>query len=146
MATMTLPRIQAETMIAHARSGKPEEVCGLVARDQEGRISAILPVENAARDKIITYHMEPMAQNRAFMEMERQGWELAGIYHSHPASVAYPSQTDQGLAFDPFDDQPLYPDTLYFILSLADEQHPVIRAFLLPDPATIVEVEVRIEG
>src|SRR5688572_6464770 len=126
MTTITLPRLQAEAMIAHARSGKPEEVCGLVARDPAGRITAILPVANAARDKVITYHMEPLSQHRAFMEIERQGWDLAGIYHSHPATIAYPSQTDQGLAFDPFDEQPLYPDTLYFIISLADEQRPVI--------------------
>ncbi len=131
-------------MISHARSGKPEEVCGLVARDEAGTIVSTLPVENGARDKRITYHMEPLAQHRAFMEIERKGWELAGLYHSHPASPAYPSMTDQGLAFDPFDEQPLYPDTLYFIVSLADDEQPVIRAFLLPDPATIEEVAVRV--
>ncbi len=137
-----IPRVQAEMMIAHGRSGKPEEVCGLVARDQAGNITAVLPVENVAQNKIITYYMEPMSQHRAFMEVERQGWELAGIYHSHPASQAYPSQTDQGLAFDPYDDQPLFPGVYYFIVSLADEVNPVIRAFLLPDPETIEEVEV----
>lgn len=137
-----LPRIQAEMMIAHARSGKPEEICGLVAQERAGGITAILPVENAAQNKIITYYMEPMSQHRAFMELERRGWELAGIYHSHPASPAYPSQTDQGLAFDPYDDQPLYPGVHYFILSLADDANPVIRAFLLPDPETIEEVAV----
>ncbi|MDQ4075215.1 MAG: M67 family metallopeptidase [Chloroflexota bacterium] len=140
-----LPRAQAEAMIAHARSGKPEEVCGLVAEDAEGRITATLPVENGALDKRITYHMEPRSQHRAFMEMEEQGWELAGLYHSHPATRAYPSPTDQGLAFDPFDDQPLYPDMIYFIVSLADDEHPVIRAYLLPDPETIEEIEVAIE-
>ncbi len=141
-----VPQVQAAAMISHARSGKPEEVCGLVAREPEGGIVAALPVVNGARDKRITYHMEPMSQHRAFMEMERQGWELAGLYHSHPASPAYPSMTDQGLAFDPFDDQPLYPDTLYFIISLADDDRPVLRAFLLPDPQTIEEVVVDIEA
>lgn len=141
-----LPAVQAGAMISHARSGKPEEVCGLVAQDATGRIVAILPVENGARDKRLTYHMEPRSQHRAFMELERQGWELAGLYHSHPASPAYPSPTDQGLAFDPFDDQPLYPETLYFIISLADEARPVIRAFLLPSPERIEEAPVEIVG
>jgi [CysO sulfur-carrier protein]-S-L-cysteine hydrolase len=143
---LRLPGEHAEAMIAHARQGKPEEVCGLVARDPEGRICAVLPVENSAQDRRLTYHMEPLSQHRAFMEMEKQGWELAGLYHSHPASPAYPSQTDQGLAFDPFDDQPLYPDTIYFIVSLANDHQPVIRAFLLPDPETIEEIEVLLEG
>lgn len=139
---VVLPRFQAEAMIAHARSGKPEEICGLVAQDTEGNITAILPVENAAQNKIITYYMEPMSQHRAFMELEKHGWDLAGIYHSHPATVAYPSQTDQGLAFDPYDDAALFPGAYYFILSLADDAHPVIRAFLLPDQETIEEVAV----
>lgn len=130
--------------MSHARAGKPEEICGLVAADSNGKIVAVIPVENGARDKRITYHMEPMDQYRAFTEMERAGWELAGLYHSHPESPAYPSQTDQGLAFDPFDDEPLYPDTLYFIISVADPAQPTLRAFLLPDPTTIVEVPVEI--
>ncbi|MGH8010860.1 MAG: Mov34/MPN/PAD-1 family protein [Candidatus Binatia bacterium] len=145
MTMISLPGVQAEMMIAHARSGWPEEVCGLVARDETGRIVAVLPVANGARDKRITYHMEPISQHRAFMEMEHQEWELAGLYHSHPATAAYPSATDQGLAFDPYDDQPLYPNTIYFIISLADEAQPVIRAFLLPDPHTIEELEVIIK-
>jgi proteasome lid subunit RPN8/RPN11 len=147
--TVWLPRVQAALMIAHARSGKPEEVCGLVAQDLAGNIVAVMPVENAAKDKIITYTMEPMSQHRAFMGLEQQGWELAGIYHSHhshPASPAYPSQTDQALAFDPFDDEPLFPGAYYFILSLADEAQPVLRAFLMPDPDTIEEVRVIVEA
>jgi proteasome lid subunit RPN8/RPN11 len=141
-----LPRVQAEAMISHARSGKPEEVCGLVAHDESGQIVAILPVTNAARDSRLTYHMEPLAQHRAFMTMEERGWELTGIYHSHPASPAYPSATDQGLAFDPYDDQPLFPGTIYFIISVADERAPVIRAFMLPAPATIEELPVEIRS
>lgn len=132
-------------MIAHARAGKPQEVCGLVASDAAGQVVAVLPVPNAARDPVITYHMEPMAQHRAFMEIERAGWELWGLYHSHPATRAYPSPTDQALAFDPYDDLPLYPGSYYLIVSLADEAHPDIRAFLLPDPASIEEVEVVID-
>jgi proteasome lid subunit RPN8/RPN11 len=55
------------------------------------------------------------------LEIERQGWELLGIYHSHPHTQAYPSPTDVALAF--------YPDALYFIVSLADPDQPAVRAF-----------------
>lgn len=139
-----LPRARAEEMIAHAREGKPEEVCGLVASDQSGAIVATLRVVNAATDKIITYHMEPQSQYEAFKRIDEQGWELYGLYHSHPATVPYPSLTDQGLAFDPFDNTPLYPDAVYFILGLADPASPIIRAYLLPDPETIVELPIEI--
>lgn len=140
-----LSRAQADALIDHARRGQPEEVCGLVARNQAGQISAILPVKNIARFPQFAYHMEPHGQHRAFMEIDQRGWELAGIYHSHPATVAYPSETDRGLAFDPLTDQPLYPDTLYFIISLADAAQPRIRVFLLPDPRTIQECPLQID-
>lgn len=140
--SVDIPSMQAEAMISHARRGKPEEICGLVAKDEAGKIVAILPVENAAQNKIILYQMEPLSQHRAFMEIDEQEWELAGLYHSHPATQAYPSKTDQALAFDPDDDYALYPDCIYFIISLADDHNPVIRAFLLPDPQTIEELEV----
>lgn len=139
-----LPQVHATAMIEHARAGRPEEVCGLVACDQDGAIVATLPVVNAATNKIITYHMEPSSQFRAFQEIDERGWELYGIYHSHPASVPYPSLTDQGLAFDPFDDIPLYPDAVYFIIGLADPSNPIIRAYLLPDPKTIEELALEI--
>lgn len=142
--TVHLPRHIAEQMIAHAREGKPEEICGLVAGDDTGRPVAIFRVPNIATNTIITYHMDPHAQLKAFREMEARGWQLHGIYHSHPATEAYPSETDRGLAFDPFDNQPLYPDTIYYIVSLANDAEPVIRGFLLPDPETVEEVRILI--
>jgi proteasome lid subunit RPN8/RPN11 len=139
-----LPRIHAEAMIAHARQGKPEEICGLVASTPGGQIVATLPVINAAHNKIITYQMDPSDQHRAFKELDRQGWELHGIYHSHPATPAYPSKTDQGMAFDASSDEAWWPTAVYYILSLADPDHPVIRAFSLPDLNTIEEIPVEI--
>ncbi len=146
MTTIHLPRRHADTMIEHARQGKPDEVCGLVARDSEGRVTAVLPVENAARNKTVTYYMHPTSQHRAFMAIEEQGWEMAGLYHSHPATRAYPSPTDQGMAFDPDDGLALYPDTVYFIVSLADDENPDIRAFLLPAPRAITELSLIIDA
>jgi proteasome lid subunit RPN8/RPN11 len=57
--------------------------------------------------------------------MDRKGWDLVGIYHSHTHTEAYPSKTDVELAF--------YPEALYFIVSLQDRQAPVIRAFRISD-------------
>lgn len=141
-----LPRRVADKMIEHAREGKargPEEICGLVVADEDGEVVDILPVKNAATDKRITYHMDPLEQHKAFMAMEYRGLDLYGIYHSHPETRAYPSETDRGLAFDPETDQALYPGVVYFIVSLADEP-PVIRGFYLPDPEMVEEVTVAI--
>ncbi len=139
-----LPRSIAEEMIAHARAGKPEEICGLVAADRQGRIAKIFKVPNVAENKIVTYFMDPHGQFQAFKAIEEEGLELYGIYHSHPATEAYPSATDRRLAFDDASGTPLYPGAVYFIISLADEDHPVIRAFRLPDPNAVEELSVEI--
>ncbi|MGQ0670932.1 MAG: M67 family metallopeptidase, partial [Actinomycetota bacterium] len=74
-------------------------------------------------------------QLRVFDEIDAEGWELYGIYHTHTHSEAYPSDTDQRLAF--------YPDVRYLILSLTDRENPVMRAFQMRD-TQIEEEELRV--
>ncbi len=56
-----------------------------------------------------------------------------GIVHSHVMSPALPSDTDVGLA--------AYPDALYLICSLANEE-PQVRAWSIQD-GSVAEVELR---
>ena len=55
---------------------------------------------------------------------EKKGFELAGVYHSHPTSPARPSQEDIKLAYDP--------DLSYVIVSLADWENP-LKSFRIRD-------------
>jgi len=57
------------------------------------------------------------------------------IYHSHPTSPPYPSQTDLELAF--------YPEALYLIVSLVEPRHPVVRAFRIQEGESR-EVEIAV--
>ncbi len=125
-----LPRRFADEMIVHAREGAPEEVCGVLG-GPDGRIEKLWRVTNMADNPIVTYEMEPHEQFRVFKELEERGWEIVGLYHSHPASPPYPSATDVRLAF--------YPDSVYFIVSLADPGAPVIRAFRIDREAGKIE-------
>ena len=52
--------------------------------------------------------------------MDEKGEELAAIYHSHPASQAYPSPTDRAEAH--------YPDAVYVLVSLRTAE-PEIEAW-----------------
>ncbi len=124
-----LDKRQVEEMIAHARAEAPQEACGVLA-GPEGRVERVYRTTNVERSGV-RYRLDPQEQYEILIELEQRGWELVGIYHSHPASEAYPSATDLEWAF--------YPDSLYFIVSLADQERPVIRAF------RIVEGEVREE-
>lgn len=129
-----IPRTLVDKMIQHARAGAPHEVCGVVA-GENSHLSQVYPAENVAENPAVTYQMDPQDQLQIFKEINERGWELAGIYHSHPASPAHPSPTDMRLAF--------YPDTVYFIVSLMEPDRPVVRAFRLDqERKTIDELDI----
>lgn len=129
-----LPRPVYDEIVRHALEGWPEEVCGLIAG--EGGVPVRLyRVANVAEHKPTRYVMDPGEQFHAMMAIEGEELELYGIYHSHPSTQAYPSETDRSLAF--------YPDAIYFICTLADKEHPALRAFNIVDDE-VTEREIRI--
>jgi proteasome lid subunit RPN8/RPN11 len=79
--------------------------------------------------------MDPQEQLMALLDIEENGWDLGAIYHSHTRTRAYPSATDIGLA--------AYPDVLQIIVSLADFEHPDIRAYRIHD-GQVSEEEIRV--
>lgn len=123
---VAVPREMVETMVAHARRGVPQEVCGIIAGDN-GSFRRLFEASNVAGDPLVTYQIDPEEQLRILKTIDEQGWDVAGVYHSHPASPARPSPTDLKLAF--------YPDAVYFIVSLMQPERPDVRAFRLDQEA-----------
>ena len=101
----------------------PNESCGLIA-GADGVPVKVFPMRNADASPS-TYRLDGREQLHVFDEMEAQGWELWGIYHSHTHSEAYPSETDRKLAF--------YPESRYLVLSLQEREAPVIRSFFIAE-------------
>lgn len=130
---MQMPRELYEQMISHVVAAQPEEACGLIA-GQGASAVAIYPVENRLHSPV-AYEMEPVAQIQAMLALEAEGWDMLGIYHSHPHSPAQPSATDLAQAY--------YPDARYVIISLINSEQPVVRAFSLRDGAA-TETEFRV--
>lgn len=114
-----LPAQVRAAIIAHAREGKPEEICGVVRGKGLVAFEAIRG-RNIAAERIENYEVDPQTLLLQF-KFEEQGEEMMGIYHSHPVSVAYPSATDAWNAH--------YPECIYLICSLENDEAPVIRAF-----------------
>jgi len=83
---------QRDQMLGHVISWLPEEACGLLA-GTEGRVTAVLPVENAEHSPV-RFRMDPEQQVRALQEIEEQDLILLAIYHSHPTGPTGPSLTD----------------------------------------------------
>lgn len=120
---MKIQKTIVDEIMAHAREGYPNEVCGLMAgkNDTVTRIFRMTNIDESS----VSYMMEPQEQFRAFKEIRNEGLELMAIYHSHPTSGAYPSQTDVRLAF--------YPEAVYIIASLQRVGNPEIKGFRIVD-------------
>jgi [CysO sulfur-carrier protein]-S-L-cysteine hydrolase len=111
-------------MIDHARKGWPFEACGLIA-GTEGRGERFYPMQNADRSEV-TYSLDPQEHLRVDTEIGDLGLSVVGIFHSHPKTEARPSPTDIARSGG-------YPDAHYILVSLADRDNPVVRAFTIID-------------
>lgn len=116
--TLIITKEQADQIIAQAKAGAPREICGIMG-GRHNKVLDIFPATNID-GSTVTYKIDPKEQFQIMRRIREQGLELVGIYHSHPATVAYPSATDCRLAF--------YPEAHYVIVSL-EKKEPVIRAF-----------------
>lgn len=132
---MRITRKLLDKIVAHAQEEAPNECCGMVA-GHNGRASEVHRARNAFASPL-RYEVHPQDQLRITMEIEERGEEIAAIYHSHTRSDAYPSQTDINLAEN-------WPDPLYLICSLAEQEQPVMRAFSIRDGG-VEEVELVVE-
>jgi proteasome lid subunit RPN8/RPN11 len=138
--SLVFPEALRQELIAHAREGDPDEVCGMLA-GHGNRIERVRRIRNTAdevgveggvfRDRqtnvaapgrrAVHYYMDPLDQLRAYDEIEDLGLDVVGYYHSHTHTEARPSPTDVRLARDL---------TAYWVLvSLQDAAHPSVRAW-----------------
>ncbi|HVL81551.1 MAG TPA: M67 family metallopeptidase [Actinomycetota bacterium] len=131
---LRIPRTLADAMIAQCRAEMPNEACGLLA-GRDGEVTRLFQMTNAERSPVL-YRMDPKEQLQVFREMEEEGLELVGIYHSHTRSPAYPSKTDEDWAY--------YPEAAYVIVSFADPAAPVVRAWRIVDQAVREEIELEL--
>ncbi len=126
---------QVVQMVDHARDEHPGEACGLLG-GRDGRVETVYPLPNMESSPI-RYLAEPQAQVDAMLQIEEQGREIVGIYHSHVDASAYPSPTDVAMA--------AYPDAFYLIISLSDDRPPILGAFRIQD-GEIEEVNIAIQS
>jgi len=130
-----LERKYADEIIAQARQEAPNECCGVLA-GRDGRVEKLFRAVNAEKSPY-RYNVDPRDLLRIYRECDAKGWDFLAIYHSHTQTEAYPSPTDVRLA--------AWPDSTYIIVSLADPENPVLRAFRIQD-GRVSEEELRIEG
>jgi proteasome lid subunit RPN8/RPN11 len=131
---MKISQALIDEMVEHAREDVPNECCGMIG-GRDGEATSVVRVENAAASPL-RYEMDPQGQFNALKAIEDGGDELLGIYHSHTRSAAYPSQTDVNEAR-------MWPEQVYVIVSLEDEEAPDVKAFDLAD-LKIADVDLNV--
>ncbi|MEE8390688.1 MAG: M67 family metallopeptidase [Anaerolineae bacterium] len=119
--TFQLPQAVYDGIIARARQGKPQEICGILS-GRGNKASQLVRGQNVASDPINDYVIDSQTLLLQF-DFEETGDEMVAIYHSHPITPAYPSASDAWSAH--------YPDCAYLICSLKNDAAPVLRAFRL---------------
>ncbi len=123
----------ADVLIQHCKREFPDEACGILA-GRDGKVEKAYEMANVDKSPS-SYFMDAKEQFKVMKEIRNLGLEMTGIYHSHVASQAYPSNHDVELAF--------CPDVSYIIVSLKDKNEPGIRSFKIKE-GKITEEEFKI--
>jgi proteasome lid subunit RPN8/RPN11 len=89
-------------MLKEAKTAYPYECCGLLVgnSNESGKVvHEVYPVENKNKVRAADrYEIDPKEFDRIDREATKKGWNIIGIYHSHPDHPAEPSEFDKECA------------------------------------------------
>jgi proteasome lid subunit RPN8/RPN11 len=94
-----MPEEIRQAILTHAENTLPDECCGLIA-GVEGAIRFAYPLTNSDPSPV-SFTVDPGEHFGAMSHAESQGWEISGVFHSHPTGEPSPSATDVAMAWDP---------------------------------------------
>lgn len=98
---ITLSRDVYDDIVEHAISGTPSEVCGVLGGehgDDRSHVTVVRRTANVADTPQSTYRIDPAEQIEVMDEIEEDGRDVVGFYHSHPNGPPRPSVTDTAQA------------------------------------------------
>lgn len=134
---LMLTQAQVVQIERQVTAGAPLEVCGLLA-GRSGRVWEVIPIPNVSSTPGSAYRMDARAQVEAMLAIEARGWDLVGIYHSHPPGErSDPSPTDVAQAY--------YRDVWYVIAvpNLRDDEIG-LRAFRIDARGEVSESKIHV--
>lgn len=120
-----------DAILSHAKAAYPEECCGLIVGDGN-QVQKLYPSDNISLgDKTKTFEIDPAVRFRIIRDTGERS--LMGVYHSHPTSLPYPSETDKAMVYEP--------DLIWLITDLKK-----IRAFrFIEDKQDFEEISIRVK-
>jgi len=124
MPAVRISRNHIAEMIAHALEDAPVECCGVIAATN-GTVTAIHRAKNVEASPY-RFSIDPLETRRIEEQIETEGAEMAGFYHSHTGSDPIPSPTDIRM-MGPF----FGPPFVHFVIGVADREHPIARCWFI---------------
>jgi proteasome lid subunit RPN8/RPN11 len=94
--SVSMPRIMARNIRAHATEYVPQEVCGLIGGADPRHWGLLARTPNHSVDNRHNYRIEPahyFTIERGF-EFQEHGALIRAVYHSHVGTPPVPSQSD----------------------------------------------------
>ena len=131
--TLTLLKQEYRKIVSHAEQGYPHEVVGLLGGDRNtNAVYDIKMLFNERGDTKNRYKVSGLTILRAEQELERQGLELVGYYHSHPD---HPSQ------YSEYDREHALPNMSYLIISIVQGKENTVQSWRLTEDREQMEEE-----
>lgn len=113
--TISIHKKLLDDIISHCKDTYPDEACGILA-GKGNTIEKVYRMTNIKKSSVV-YEMDSTEQLKRARDIRDAGLKIICIYHSHPSSSAYPSQTDIMRSYWPGDsDMPTYPEASYMII------------------------------
>jgi len=136
--SITIKKEDYEKILEHCKQGLPEESCGLIAGRKEGNHNIIEKVYLLTNIDHSNEHftMDPKEQLMAVKDARANELTMLGNFHSHPESPSRPSEEDKRLAYDT--------SAIYMILSLMEEDEPILRGFHVDQEKNVTVHELEI--
>ena len=86
-----------EELAKYAESEKPYESCAILVgneTDENWTVKELVLTENTAKSEV-TFTISPDKEFEVDQKAKESNMEIVCIFHSHPESEAYPSETDK---------------------------------------------------
>jgi proteasome lid subunit RPN8/RPN11 len=132
--SLILPNPELSKLHAHAQEGYPHEVVGIIAGDKQERLaSRVHPLINERADSAHNrYTVSGLTLMRAEQELEAEGLDILGYYHSHPD---HPSQ------YSDYDRDHALPNLSYVIVSVINGRAVDTASWRLRDDRSAMDSE-----
>ena len=98
MKKIILNQAQKDLLQEHALNCGSNESCAMllgIHNDEEWNVKDIFVTRNSSKNSEQTFGISPEELLQGYKLAEEKHLELVGIFHSHPDSIAAPSNTDR---------------------------------------------------